>query len=150
MLVYFKIKIKPVFDYLIICYGIFQIIFSFSIDYLKLQFTFEDIIFWYFIVPWLIILSVIAVINIFGSNCFLSSRLNRKIDLSDFYDYCNDYIPLKTNFNTIKGKKVIDNIIFDYLISDNKNSKMLNKIIRDELDFFEKIKSVLYYIYKKN
>ena len=116
---------------------------------MKRQFTFEDIIFNYFIIPWLIILSVLIVINIFGSNFLLSKRLKKKIDLNGFLDYCDDYIPSKTIINTIKGKKVIDNIIYDYLMDNNINSKTFNKIIRDKLNFFEKIKSILYYIYKK-
>lgn len=149
VLIYFKLKIKPIFDFLIICYGIFQVLFSFSIEYMKLQFTFEDIIFNYFIIPWLIILSVLIVINIFGSNFLLSKRLKKKIDLNNFLDYCDDYIPLKTTIHTIKGKKVIDNIIYDYLMDNSINSKTFNKIIRDKLNFFEKIKSILYYIYKK-
>ena len=148
-LLFLKIKIKPIFDYLLIGYGAFQILFAFSIDYLKLQFTFEDIIFYYLIIPWLIILSVTMVINIFGSFFFLSRRLKSKIALNDFFDYCDDYIPLGTNINSLKGKMIIDNIISEYLISDNKNNKLLNKIIRDELIFFEKIKSILYNIYKK-
>jgi len=89
------------------------------------------------------------VINIFGSFFFLSRRLKSKIDLNDFFDYCDDCIPLGTNINSIKGKMIIDNIISEYLMSDNKNNKLLNKIIRDELIFFEKIKSILYNIYKK-
>lgn len=148
LLLFFKIRIRLFFELMFSICGLIQTLVFFLIGYFMIDYTLVGNIFCIFTIIWLLILSFTIFVLIFGSNFFLSRLLIKKIDQRDFINYCEDYISLEISYNSIEGKIEIDNIINHYLKEKNANTIILNDIISDKLNLFEKMKSILYYIYK--